>query len=126
MDEYPSGVFIIDPRGIYTPIDNGDCSIIHVERLPIVKSAVYGLTDLNKSVVLFDDRGERILIFQGVFQMEGYGWRFIDNSFQVKPIAGIATTTVRRMFHLRDGSELKAEEVIVAEAGDEDFEEGLL
>lgn len=95
MRQYTSGVFIIDPRGFYTPIEDGRCGVVHVERLPIVKTPVYGLTDLSDCALL--EEGQRIIIFQGVFQVRVYGWRFIDESFQVKPIAGFTPVASRRL-----------------------------
>jgi len=118
MEAYPLGIFIIDPRGVYTPIEDGECGVIHVERLPIVDQAVYGLTDLNKSAILREDESDdRVIIFQGVFLTRTLGWRFIDNSFQVKPIAGIRPLPRHiRLIQTRDGSPVKKEDLNPVEA----------
>jgi hypothetical protein len=100
MKDYTTGVFIMDARGVYTPIENGQCGVVHVERLPIVKPAVYALTDLSNCAVLWEDN--RIIIFQGVFEMKEYGWKFIDDSFQIKPFAGFTPTLGRRMILMTD------------------------
>jgi hypothetical protein len=93
------GVFILDARGIYTPIETGDYGVIHVERLPIVKPAVYGITDLSNSAVLTEDRAT--IIFQGVIFTEKFGWKFINEGFQVKPIAGFTPSNTKRLILTR-------------------------
>jgi hypothetical protein len=103
MKDYTVGIFILDARGVYTPIEDGRCGVVHVERLPIVKPAVYALTDMSSCAVMRE--GERIIIFQGVYQTRSYGWKFIDDSFQIKPFAGFTPSTVKRMVLTSGGSE---------------------
>lgn len=122
MRDYTTGVFILDARGTYTPIENGRYGVVHVERLPIVKPAVYGITDLSKCAVLTEreDDDERIIIFQGVAKMPGSGWRFIDESFQVKPIAGFSATAVKRMILMREGPKKDPKKAVVVYDDDDD------
>jgi len=94
MSLYTSGVFILDARAIYTPIESGYYGIVHVERLPIVKPPVYGLTDLTDCAIMYD--GERILIFQGVFNTP-FGYKFMHEDFQIKPITGLSFASPRIM-----------------------------
>jgi hypothetical protein len=114
--DYKTGVFILDARGIYTPIELGNCGVVHVERIPIVKPAVYGLADLSNCAVLID--GKKTIIFQGVILLENYGWKFINENFQVIPIAGFAPKTTKRLI-LTDGSTKRASRETVQEQEDE-------
>jgi hypothetical protein len=114
--DYSVGVFILDARGIYTPIESGHWGIIHVERLPIVKPAVYGITDLTNCAVLNEEG--RTIIFQGVTQVRTYGWRFIDESFQIKPISSFAPRTAKRLILMRSILERTARNPL-----DDDYED---
>lgn len=94
MSVYTSGVFILDARAIYTPIEAGYYGIVHVERLPVVKPPIYGLTDLTDCAIMY--ASDRILIFQGVFDTP-YGYKFIHEDFHIKPITGLSFSSPKMM-----------------------------
>ena len=115
MNAYTNGIFILDPRGIYTPIESGQYGIIHVERLPIVKPPVYGITDLSDCAIIHI--GERTLIFQGVFNTP-YGYKFMDENFHIKPITGLSFASPRLMVGI---DEVIAQREAPREDEEEDF-----
>jgi hypothetical protein len=88
MKAYKKGIFIMDARSIYTPIEPGFFGVVHVERLPTVKPRIYGLTDLMNCGIFLDDK--RAIIFVGIFKTAEYGYKFIHEGFQVKPITGLS------------------------------------
>ena len=107
INTYTSGVFILDARAIYTPIEAGYYGVVHVERLPVVKPPVYGLTDLTDCAIMYDvswpgqcaggpPTGDRTIIFQGVFSTP-YGYKFIHEDFHIKPITGLSFASPRMM-----------------------------
>jgi hypothetical protein len=95
LSQYPDGVFLIDPKGIYTPVESGNFGVFHVERIPAMWSPVYALCDL-KNCVVFQEKN-RVLIFQGVMKTKDYGYRFISDDFFIKPISGLSFSHKARL-----------------------------
>lgn len=47
LSVFESGIFVADSKGIYTPIENGMFGIVHVQKIPLIKDATYGIVDLG-------------------------------------------------------------------------------
>lgn len=122
MKAYTNGIFVIDARGIYTPIEAGLYGIIHLEKLPVVKPPVYGITDLMDCAIFHTSAtdptgGERILIFQGVFNTP-FGYKFVDEGFHIKPITGLSFAAPRLMVSI---DEVASQKEGLREEDEEDF-----
>jgi hypothetical protein len=95
-------------KGIYTPIDQGGYGVIHVERLPLGKPAVYALTDLSKPAYIKE--GNQIIIYIGVTITPLYGYRPISDNAQIKPVLGLSFPTPMRMLMSREGIRLEEDD----------------
>lgn len=112
---YTLGIFIIDTKGVYVPIEEGHCGVVHVTRLPL-QEFVFGLTDLYEAAYMMKE--ESIFIFQGVIATANTGWKFRDESFQIKPIAGISVQGYKLYVRTIEG-EVKLEQKKEEESEDD-------
>jgi len=112
---YTLGIFIIDTKGVYVPVEEGHCGVVHVTRLPL-QEFVFGLTDLFEAAYMRKE--ESIFIFQGVIDTANTGWKFRDESFQIKPIAGISIQAYKLYIRTIEG-EIKLEQKKEEESEDD-------
>lgn len=90
MREYKGGLYVIDPKGIYLPIEEGLFGVCHLVRIPRRKQNIYALTDFRNSAVYRDPTNPLLtVIFQGVRETISHGFRFIDDTFFIIPISAM-------------------------------------
>ena len=80
------GLYLIDSKGIYNPIDTGHCGVGHLVRVPRMKKAVYSLCDYRHIRIYF--MGDYVILFDGV-EKTRCGYKFIDKDYHIIPVAGV-------------------------------------
>jgi hypothetical protein len=112
VQQYTVGLFILDTKGIYTPIQSDTFGVVHVVRLPLRPQPVYALTDF-RNCVLFN-KENRFFLFQGVELMskEGYGYRFIGDEFHITPALSVtpSASVITNYIWKPDGITTEAED----------------
>jgi hypothetical protein len=99
-----NGVFIADIKGIYVPIENGGYGVVHVERIPLGKPAVYGLTDISHSAYI--EVNGQIIIYVGVKRTEKFGFLPINDNSHIKPILSLSFPNPQRLLMVKEGTKL--------------------
>lgn len=117
IKRYEFGIFFMDPKGIYTPIEEGFFGVIHLARLPRKQDDVFCLTDL-RDCAKYDHKG-RIIILQGVFRTRDYGYKFISDDFFITPVLGVSPV-IEKEFSYDSGEApapvIEEEELLAADA----------
>jgi hypothetical protein len=115
-ERHKGGLFILDTKGVYTPIQTDLFGIVHLVRLPHRPQNVYALTDFRKSI-LFTPTDDRYFIFQGVEKLakDGYGYRFESDDYEIAPVSGVTpvrSAELRFTYEAPKHEELEGEEEI--------------
>jgi hypothetical protein len=102
---FSDGVFLSDPKGIYTPIETARFGIFHLERIPITTQSVYAITEISKCAYIRVEN--KILIYKGVFKGK-CGYMFISDDSYIKPITSISFSKPNRLVICAPGSSIPA------------------
>lgn len=104
---FNEGVVHIDPKGYYTPIDDGSYGCATVRRLPFSNQRVIAVADMRHCALFKKDN--LAIFFHGVTKT-AYGYKFISKKFYIKPIPGISAGTHEILFQSKNSSEYYKEE----------------
>lgn len=100
-EKFDSGVFVIDPLGIYTPVQNNDAGVVCFKKLPFNNQSVYALHDGNNTEYM--KYKKFFIIFAGVIETD-HGFKFI-NDFSLYPASTLNVTNIKEYYLLKDEAE---------------------
>jgi len=101
---FSSGVFVIDPLGIYTPIQDNSNGIVCFKKIPFNNKIVYSFHDGNNTELMIKDN--YYFLFPGVIKTD-FGFKFMYN-FSLFPAAGVISTENKIYFEFtEEGKKLK-------------------
>jgi hypothetical protein len=92
---FKEGVVHIDPKGHYTPIDEGSFGCATLRRLPFTNQRVIAITDMRNTALFKEDR--LAIFFHGVVPTN-WGYKFISKNFFIIPIPGISPGSQEILF----------------------------
>lgn len=104
IQDFTDGIFIADTKGIYVPIETGGYGVVHVERIPLGKPAVYGITDLTKSARI--QVGNQTIIYVGL-DNNRYGYIPSTEDSYIKPVLGLSFSQTHRLLMVKEGVKIE-------------------
>lgn len=90
--ELGGGIFFVDPKGVYVPIEAGKFGICHLVRIPRRRKDVFAITDFGDIAFYKYQENDLnfLVIFQGVKKTINNGYKFIRDGFFIKPIPALS------------------------------------
>lgn len=105
LDELHSGLFAIDPSGIFRPIQDTSQGVVCFCKMPLSRQKVYALHDGYKSV--FTEFGKFSIIFPNVFKVDDdLGYSFLNNVSSLYPISATIPANEKIYYTLKTESEI--------------------
>lgn len=102
---FNGGIFVVEPSGIFRPIQDTSQGVVCFCKMPFSRQKVYALHDGYKSV--FAEYGKFFIIFPNVFEVSPeIGYNFISDVNSLYPISATIPSNEKVYYSLKAESEI--------------------
>lgn len=113
------GLYVVEPGGIYIPIQDTSQGIVCFSKMPASRQKVYAIHDGYQTV--FAEHGNSILIFPNVFEINPeIGYDFINQVTSLYPISATIPSYEKNYYTITTGSETDTASNHSDTSGDDD------